>query len=158
MPGDDLLRFIGGPFAPSWWWVVLAAVLLTAAAAWVVGLIVWTLPPHRLRTIPVIRDVHRRLTQRRFIRAIDQTTRAHQQRALSVPQAVAAYSRALRTFLFMRTGINARYLHLDDISDGALAPAVPLLRRFHDAQFNAGTRADVDGLGRAAEELIRSWT
>lgn len=158
MPGDDLLRFIGAPLSPSWWWIVLAAVLLTIATAWVLALIVWTLPPQRLRTIPLVRDIHRRLTQRRFIRAIDETTSAHQQRALSAPQAVAAYSRALRTFLFMRTGVNARYLHLDDIRDGALAPAVPLLRQFHDAQFNTGTRADVDGLGRSAEELIRSWT
>ncbi|MGH3580108.1 MAG: hypothetical protein ACRDUB_00865 [Mycobacterium sp.] len=158
MPADDLLRFIGAPLPPTWWWVALAASLITLVVAWVVGVIVWTLPPRRLRTIPLIRDLHAHLTRRRFVRVIGDTTRLHEQQAMSGPQAAANYSHALRTFLFLRTGVNVQYLHQVDLVEGPLAPALPLLGQFHDAQFNAESRADVAELARSAEEMIRTWS
>lgn len=158
MPGDDLLRFIGGPLPPSSWWLVLAIAVVGLVLAWCAGVVVWTMPPHRLRTIPVIRELHAHLTRRRFVRAIQHTTQLHGERALSAAQASAAYSRTVRSFLFVRTGIRAQYLHLGDIADGELSEAVPLLTGLHDAQFNAESRAEVAALGRSAEELIRAWT
>jgi hypothetical protein len=158
MPGDDLLRFIGGPLAASWWWLVLAIVFVAAVVAWCVGVIVWTLPPQRLRTIPVLRNLHARLIRRRFTRSIRNTSRLYVQRGLSPAQACGSYGRTVRAFLFVRTGIRAQYLHLGDLAAGELATAVPLLAGLHDAQFNAESRADVTGLGRSAEELIRKWT
>ncbi|MGE2717812.1 hypothetical protein ACQI4L_27450 [Mycolicibacterium litorale] len=158
MPGDDLLRFIGGPLPPSWWWIALTAVIVAAAGAWVSGVLVWTMPVARLRSLPGVRGVHSRLIRRRFARAVAVTSQAHRDRTISAEQAVAQYSRTLRTFLSMRTGVNAKSLHLGDLADGELARAVPLLRAFHDAQFNGDSRLDVTALGRSAEELIRTWS
>lgn len=158
MPGDDLLRFIGGPLPASWWWLALAIVIVAAVVAWCVGVLVWTLPPQRLRAIPVLRNLHARLIRRRFTRSIRNISRLYVQRTLSPAQACGSYGRTLRAFLFVRTGIRAQYLHLGDLAGGQIAAAVPLLAGLHDAQFNAESRADVTGLGRSAEELIRRWT
>lgn len=160
MPGDDLLRFIGGPDALSAWWSIAALVLVLAVVGWCIALVVWTLPPARLRRIPLLRNVHAALTRRRFRRTIQATTRSLHERTLSPAEASAAYGRAVRSFLFVRTGIRAQYLHLSDIAetDGDVARAVPLLAALHDAQFNAESRGDVTALGRSAEELVSSWT
>lgn len=158
MPRDDLLRFIGQPPPPPVWWLVLAAVLVVAILGWCAGVMVWTAAPHRLRRIPVLRDLHARLLRRRFARTVRQTTQAYRERTLSGAQTGAAYSRALRSFLYLRTGIRAQYLHLPDLAASELASAVPLLMVLHDAQFNNETRADIVALGRSAEELIRRWT
>ncbi|MCV7281798.1 hypothetical protein H7J88_19395 [Mycolicibacterium flavescens] len=158
MPGDDLLRFIGGPLPLPVWWTVLAVVLVLIAVGWCVGVLLWTLPPERLRRIPVLRTLHAKLIRRRFTRAIADTTALYQTRAMSGPQASAAYGRTLRSFLFVATGIRAQYLHLTELRDGELAKAVPVLTWLHDAQFNAESRADVTALGRSAEELIRTWS
>jgi hypothetical protein len=158
MPGDDLLRFIGGPLAASWWWLVLAIVIVGAVVTWCVAVVVWTMPPQRLRAIPVIRDLHARLIRRRFIRSVQQITQRYRERTLSQAQAGAAYGRTVRSFLFLRTGVRAQYLHLADLTDGELSKAVPLLTVLDDAQFNTRSRADVTSLGRSAEELIRTWS
>jgi len=157
MQRDDLLRFIGPPPSPSVWWPVLAGVLVAVGALWCGAVIVWTLPPERLRNIPLLRNLHAHLLRRRFSRTIRQTTQAYQGRALTPAQAGAAYSRALRSFLYLRTGIRAQYLHLPELADGELADAVPLLAALHDVQFNQQTCTDVAALGNSAEEVIRRW-
>jgi hypothetical protein len=158
VPGDDLMRFIGPPPSPSSWWLLLVAMLVAVVAAWCVAVMVWTLPAQRLRRLPVVGAVHARLVRRLFLRSVDQTTRALHGRVLAPAQAAAAYGRAVRSFLFLRTGIRAQYLHQADLGSGELAAAVPLLDRIHAAQFDADRAAEVPELGRAAEELIRTWT
>ena len=67
---DDVLQFIFGPspYSASWLWLGLA--LLMLVIVWYVGVFVWTLPAHRLRSIPVIRSLHSKLLRRKFVRAI----------------------------------------------------------------------------------------
>ena len=158
MPGDDLLRFLGGPLPLSTWWPVLAALLVGLVVVWCVGVLVWTLPPERLRTLPVLRGIHAALVRRRFLRAIRTTTEQFRGRTMSPTEASSAYDRTLRSFLFVRTGQRAQYLHLGDMTEGELARAVPLLSALDDAQFNNQTRSDVTALAHSAEELVRRWT
>lgn len=158
MPGDDLLRFLGGPLPLSAWWPVLAGLLVVLVVVWCVGVVLWTLPPERLRKLPVLSNIHAALTRRRFLRAIRTTTQRFRDRTLSPAQASAAYDRTLRSFLFVRTGLRAQYLHLSDMSEGDLNRAVPLLSALDDAQFNNQSRSDVTALAHSAEELVRRWT
>jgi hypothetical protein len=160
MPGDDLLRFLGGPLPLSQWWPVIAVLLVTAALAWCAGVLVWTLPPERLRTLRLLRSVHASLVRRRFLRSLRDITRRFHDRALSPAQASAAYDRTVRSFLSVRSGIRAQYLHLEDLAgtNPELGRAVPLLAALDDAQFNNQTRSDITALGRSAEELVRTWT
>lgn len=158
MPGDDLLRFIGGPLAPSVWWVVLAALIVVAFIAWCAGVVIWTLPPQRLRTIPVIRDWHAKLVRRHFLHAIEDISAQFNQRSLSGQDTATAYNHTVRSFMFVRTGVYAKNLLTDDLDQSELSEAVTLLTRMHDAQFNPESRADVAALGRSAEELIHEWT
>lgn len=158
MPGDDLLRFLGGPLPLSPWWTVLAVLLVGAVLAWCVGVLVWTLPPERLRTLPVLGRLHAMLLRRRFLRTLDDITQRFSERALTPAQTSGAYDRALRSFLALRTGVRAQYLHLEDLGHTDIAPAVPLLAALDDAQFNTQTRSDVAALGRSAQDLVRTWT
>ncbi|ULN48920.1 hypothetical protein MI170_05975 [Mycolicibacterium goodii] len=158
MPGDDLLRFIGGPIAPSGWWLALAASIVAVVISWYVGLWVWTLPQYRLRTIPVLRDWHARLIRRRFARAIDEATLRYGRRELTRESAATAFNHTLRGFLYLRTGVYAKNLLTDHLAHSELSDAVPLLTLLHDAQFNPESRADVLALGRSAKELIHAWT
>lgn len=158
MPGDDLLRFIGGPLAPSAWWLVLAALIVVAFIAWCAGVVIWTLPPQRLRTIPVIRDWHAKLVRRHFRHEIQAISDQFNQRALSGEDAATAYNHTLRSFMFVRTGVYAKNLLTDFLAESELSESVPLLTRMHEAQFNPESRSDVAALGRSAEELINAWT
>ncbi|MEH3139487.1 MAG: hypothetical protein PGN37_04750 [Mycobacterium kyogaense] len=160
MPGDDLLRFLGGPLPLSWWWSLLPVVLVVLVALWVVGVLLWTLPPHRLRRIPVLRSIHGALVRRSFLRSIRTTTRKVRERALTPLEASTAYDRTLRSFLFVHTGVRAQYLHLSDleVTDNSLGRAIPLLTALDDVRFNAQSRSDVVALGHQAERLVSSWT
>lgn len=75
-------------------------------------------------------------------------------------EASTAYDRTLRSFLFVRTGVRAQYLHLTDleVTDSRLGRAVPLLAALDDVRFNAQTRSDVVALGHQAERLVSTWT
>jgi hypothetical protein len=158
MPGDDLLRFLGGPLPLSWWWPVIAALLVTAVLAWCAGVLVWTMSPERLRAIPVLRRLHAVVIRRRFLHSLYAITARFQDRELTPAQTSAAYDRALRSFLFLRTGIRAQYLHLQDLAaDASLTRVVPLLAALDDAKFNSQTRSDITTLGRSAEQLVRTW-
>ena len=157
MPVDDLLRFIGGPLPSSMWWMWTGVLLIAIVIAWCVGVFVWTLAPARLRTVPVIGDLHGRLVRRRFLRSVQRTNQLYRSGGLTAAQAGAGVSRVLRSFFFVATGVRAQYLHVGDIAEGDLAAAGPLLSALNDLQFSGQPRSDMAVLGQAAEELIRSW-
>lgn len=157
MPVDDLLRFIGGPLPVSPWWLVLGLAFLFSVIVWSAAVFVWTLPPSRLRRIPVIRAVHIRVNRRRFVRAIHKIDVRYRDGRLTSTQASAGISRTLRSFLYVATGARAQYMHVRQIADGPLASAAPLLGGLNEAQFNPESQANVVMLGRSAEELISSW-
>lgn len=154
---DDVLQFIFGPspYSMSWLWLGLALLLLVIA--WYIGVVVWTLPAHRLRAIPVVRSWHSKLLRRKFIRAIASIDRQHRAGELSAQQASQQMSRTLRSFLHQATGTRAQYLHVEKIRSGDLADAAPVLAALDDAQFNTASPVDVGEVGSTTEELIRSW-
>ena len=154
---DDLVRFVSGPMTYSSWWLWLGLLLLTAVIAWYIGVFVWTLPAHRLRTLRGVRALHARLLRRRYAHSVARVTSRHHDGELTAAQAGAAISRTLRSFLHQATGTRAQYLQVDDIAASDLAPAAPLLAALDDAQFNAGSAVRLDDVGEATEELIRSW-
>ena len=107
-----------------------------------------------------LRSIHGALVRRRFLRSIRSTTREVRERAVTPLEASAAYDRTLRSFLFVRTGVRAQYLHLSDleVTDSRLGRAVPLLAALDDVRFNTESRSDVVALGHQAERLVSSWT
>jgi hypothetical protein len=157
VPGD-LLRHIFGPerYSTDWlWWAVL---IFVSVSGWYTGVIVWTLPSHRLRRIPVVRRIHARLIRHRFARFVRGIADEHLAGRMAAPAACSAISRTVRGFLHQATGKRAQYLHIVAMADGQLAAAAPLLSRLADGQFNAEARVDVADVGARAQELIRSWT
>ncbi|HEX2284537.1 MAG TPA: hypothetical protein VHI10_06875 [Mycobacterium sp.] len=154
---DDLLRFVSGPMPYSPWWLWIALVLLAVVIAWYVAVFVWTLPSHRLRRLPVIRSLHGKLLRRRFARTIRSLAGQYRAGDVSAAQACAGMSRTLRSFLHQATGTRAQYMHVDDIRSSDVAEAAPVFSALNDAQFNAVSPVDVDQVGAAAEELIRTW-
>jgi hypothetical protein len=158
MPTDDLLRFVGAPLPFSAWWLIGGVLLVFVVIVWLTGVFVWTLPPSRLRRMPLIRTVHAWLTRRRFVGAIRAVCRRYRAGAVTDTQVSADISRTVRSFLYVKTGISAQYLHVDEIADGPLAPAAALLGGLNVARFDPQAHTDVAALGRAAEELISTWT
>jgi hypothetical protein len=158
MPAEDLLRFIGGPLPFPSWWLVLGIILIGSVVGWYAAVFVWTLPPSRLRRIPVIQSVHSRVNRRRFVRAVRRIESHYRDGGLTRAQAGAGISRVVRSFLYVATGVRAQYLHVQDLPGGRLAAAAPLLDDCNDAQFNPEARVDVAALGRSAQELIASWS
>ena len=152
-----MLQFVFGPspYSASWLWLGLA--LLTLVIAWYVGVAVWTLPAHRLRSIPGIRSVHSTLLRRKFVRAIRSIDGRHRAGELSASEASHEISRTLRSFLHQATGTRAQYMHVEAIRSGDLAQAAPLFAALNDARFNSASPVDVGEVGSTAEELIRSW-
>jgi hypothetical protein len=155
---DDLLRHLFGPQPYSSVWLWWAALLSVAVIAWYAGVFVWTLPSHRLRRIPVVRRVHARLIRNRFARCVQGIADEHRAGRRSAPEACAAISRTVRSFLHQATGVRAQYLHVGAMADSNVAAAAPLLARLGDGQFNAEAQVDVAEVSAQARELIRSWT
>jgi hypothetical protein len=155
---DDVLQFIFGPspYSASWLWLGLA--LLMIVIVWYVGVFVWTLPAHRLRSIPVIRSVHSRLLRRKFVRAIRSVDGRYRAGELTAAEASHQLSRTLRSFLHQATGTPAQYMHVEAIRSGDLAGSASVLAALNDAQFNTASSVDVREAGSTAEELIRSWS
>jgi hypothetical protein len=154
---DDVLKFLIGPmpYAASWLWFGL--LLLALVIAWYVGVVVWTLPSDRLRSLPWIRTLHAKLLRRKFSRTIEAIEARHRSGELSTAEAGHRMSRALRSFLHQATGTRAQYMHVDSIRSSELAKAAPLFCALDDAQFNTVSPVDISEAGSAAEELIRSW-
>lgn len=155
---DELLRHVFGPQPYSTWWLWWAVLLTVAVIGWYAGVFVWTLPSHRLRRIPVVRQLHARLIRSRFARRVQRIADEHDAGRTTAPAACGAISRTVRSFLHQATGARAQYLHVDALAGENLAAAAPLLARLGDAQFNAEARADVADASASAQELIRSWT
>ncbi|WP_123027309.1 hypothetical protein [Mycolicibacterium stellerae] len=157
MPGD-LLRYLGGPAGFSWWWWIVAALCAAGIIGWYAGVFVWTLPPARLRRLPVLGSLHSRLLRRRFSRSITTIAGHHRAGGMPAAHAAAAISRTLRSFLYVATGARAQYMHIDDIAGHhALAPAAPVISALNDAQFST-EHTDIDRVASAAVEVIRTWT
>lgn len=154
---DDLLRFVSGPTPYSATWLWLGLLLMIVLMCWYVGVFVWTLPSQQLRRLPAVRSLHARLLRRRFAGAVARLSVRHRNGELTTPEAGAAMSRTLRSFLNQATGAPAQYMHLDDITSGELISAAPTLAALDDAQFNTASPVRVDEVGAATEELIRSW-
>lgn len=155
MPGE-LLRYLGAPTGFSWWWWLVAGLSAAIVAGWYVGVVVWTLPPARLRRIPVLAGLHSRLLRRRCAGAIATTAGQHRTGQLSQQQAAAAMSRTLRSFLHLATGARAQYMHIEAITT-ELATAAPVLVALGDAQF-ADRPADIGQLAHNVTEVIQTWT
>ncbi|HET7665833.1 MAG TPA: hypothetical protein VFK56_07140 [Mycobacterium sp.] len=155
---DDLLRFVGGtpPYSPWWLWSALALFLLVTL--WLAFVVVWTLPSQRLRRIPLVRSVHRRVLRSRFTRNIRKVVECHRSGSLSTSEAGARISRTLRSFLHQATGTPAQYMHVDAIEASDLSAAAPVFVALNDAQFSRDSAQDVGHVGEAAEELIRTWS
>jgi hypothetical protein len=155
---DDLLRHVFGPQPYSSCWLWLAFLLILAVIGWYAGVFVWTLPSHRLRSIPIVRRTHARLIRNRFAHCVRRIAGEHDVGQVSAPAACTAISRTVRSFLHQATGERAQYLQIGAMAGGDLAPAAPLLAQLADAQFNAESRIDVADMSAQAQELIRSWT
>jgi len=157
VPGD-LLRYLGGPDPYSWWWLVAGVAVAVAVVVWCAGVVVWTMPPQRLRRIPLVRTLHGRLVRRKFAGSIRAAREGYRAGELSAAQSAAVMRRTLRSFLAVTTGARAHYLHVTEMQDSDLASVAPVLCALDDARFNTGSRVDVNGVGLQAEELIRSWS
>jgi hypothetical protein len=139
------------------WWLWFGLALLIVVIVWYVGVFVWTLPSHRLRSIPWIRDIHAKLLRRKFTRAIRSIDTRYRAGELSAAQASGQMSRTLRSFLHQATGTRAQYMHVENLRSSDLAETAPLFAALNDAQFNADSSVHVSEVGSSAEELIRSW-
>lgn len=154
---DDLLEFVSGPPGYSAVWLWLGLSLILAVIVWYAAVFVATLPSHRLRTIPAVRNLHARVLRHRFTRTVRRITDSHRSGELSDAAASAALTRTLRSFLHQATGRRAQYMQLRTVANSELAAAGPVLSALGDAQFNRASTTDVDRLGEQTEELIRSW-
>jgi hypothetical protein len=155
---DDLLRYIGPPQSYSTAWLWIAVVLIVAVVGWYAAIVVWTLPGRRLRELPLTRAAHDRLIRYRYAGMVRRAGERHRAGELSAAGAAEEIGRAVRAFLHEVSGAPVAYMHLAEISTGALAPAAPVVGALADAQFNSRSEEDIGELSRAAEELIRSWT
>lgn len=154
---DDLLRFIGGPSPYSALWLWIALLIIATVIAWYAAILLWTQPAQRLRTLPVLRDLHAKLLRRRFARSIQSLGERYRAGELTAAQAGSQMSHALRSFLHQATGTRAQYMHVDAIAASDLADAAPLLAAFNDVRFNTTSHVELSTVGAAAEEMIRTW-
>ena len=155
---DDLLRHVIGPTPYSSWWLWTAVLLLIVLIVWYAGVFALTMPSQRLRDVPVFGAMHGDIVRRRFARTVHQIGEKYRAGELATAPAGAAVSAALRGFLQQATGVRAQYMQVEQIADGELARAAPLLEQLDDAQFNAASRVDISAVSTSTEELIRSWT
>ena len=155
---DDLLRYLEGPSRYSSWWLVIGLFLLAAVIVWVAAVVVWTLPEQSLRKLPVVGPLHDRLVRQRLARSIRAARDGYAAGRLSAAQAAAAIKHALRSFLARQTGQRVHHMHVADLAEGELAQAAPMVSTLDDAQFGTAPDIELDGVARAAEELILTWT
>jgi hypothetical protein len=153
----DLSRYVIGPTPYSSGWTWLAVLLAVILVAWYAGVFFFTRPGRSLRDLPLIGGARDKLARRRLTRTLHAIGDGYRSGELSGAAAGAAASRVVRGFLQDVTGVRAEYMQLDDIADGELASAAPLLTQLNDAQFNPDSRVEVGEAIGSAEELIRSW-
>lgn len=155
---DDLLRYVIGPAPVSAAWTWLAAALLLAVVGWYAAVFAITTPRTRTDRPGLVATARESLLRRRVARDVRRIVERRRAGELTDAQAGAALSGALRGFLQQVSGLRARYMQVDEIAGGDLAPAAPILSRLNDVQFNDRSTDDVDALGTATEELILSWS
>jgi hypothetical protein len=154
---DELLRHVIGPTPYSSWWFWLAVVLSLLLIAWYAGVLLFTMPRRRLRTLPVVGVARDRMIRYRFARAVRAIGDRYRAGELAAEPAGEAVSRELRRFLHQMTGVRAEYMQLHDIANSEISSAAPLLASLIDVRFNDHSEVDADRVSRDAEELIRSW-
>lgn len=154
---DELLRHVIGPtpYSSGWFW--LAVLLSVLLIAWYAGVLLFTGPRRRLRTLPLVAVARDRMIRYRFARAVRAIGDRYRAGELAAEPAGEAVSRELRRFLHQVTGVRAEYMQLDDIANSEIASAAPLLANLIDVRFNDESEVDVGRVSRDAEELIRSW-
>lgn len=155
---DELLRHVLGPTPYSPWWLWAAILLVLLVIAWYAVVFVATLPSDRLRGRPVVCPLHARLLRRRYAGRIAEITTAHEAGRMSAPEACAAISRTLRSFLHQAAGVRAQYMQIDTLADSSVGAAAPVLADLGEARFTDESHADVGQLGARAQELVRTWT
>lgn len=155
----DLLRYLSGPTPYSWLWWLLIATLILAVTGWYAGVAVWSLPPQTLRSHKLLGPLHRRLVADRFTKAVRTTTAAHHAGALTTRQALDAYTGTLRNFLKVATGQPSHVMQIPQLAAGPLAAAAPVVAAIDDSRFGGPHPAqiDINQMGSAVEEVIRTW-
>lgn len=155
---NDLLRYLAGPTGYSLWWWLLVGLLVLAVVGWYAGVAVWTWPPMKLRSNRFLGPIHRRLVANRFAKSVRATTEAYGAGRIPPRQALAEYTRTLRSFLGVATGERSQYMHVSELASGRLAPAAPLVAAMDETRFGtADGQVDVARVGSAVEEAIRAW-
>ena len=157
MAGDSL-KWIVAPLPYSVFWAVLGVLLILLVVGWFVGVLVWTLPVERLRTIPVLRDISARVLQRKFSAAVGRVDERYRAGELNSRQAYAEMSRILRNFVYDRTGVRAQYMALGEVA------TVPLPRRHRWCQLCTGDNSTsvivqtLPLLTAQVRRAIQSWS
>ncbi|MUL66475.1 hypothetical protein BOO86_18520 [Mycobacterium sp. CBMA 234] len=154
---SDFLKWIVAPLPYSALWLVLGVLLVLGVVGWFVGVLVWTLPVERLRTMPVIRDISNRVLRRKFSAAVSRVTDRHRTGELSSRQAYAEMSRILRSFVFYRTGVRAQYMTLGEVAHGPAAAAAPVVQALYARQFELDEKPDVAATAAQVRSAIQSW-
>lgn len=155
---DDLLRFVTGPDPVPATWLWAAAALAVALIVWYAWLFAWTRPRTSERPPGMLARTRESVARRRFAREVRRIGERCERGEITAAAAGAELSTALRGFLQHVTGTPARYLQVDEMADGVLAPAAPILARINDVQFNDRSGEDARALSAATEELILSWS
>ena len=154
MPSVD---FLFAPMAYSVWWVIGAVLIVLLIAAWVIGVIVWTLPMEVLRRIPVIRTVAFRVLRFKFARSLAKVGDRHNQGQLDTREAFHEISRIFRRFIAFRTGYTAREMTFTDIGNSPLSPALDVLRLTYPGQFDEADPRTVPAVVEAARTAVIRW-
>ncbi|MBU9762916.1 hypothetical protein FR943_03485 [Mycobacterium sp. TNTM28] len=154
---SEHLKWIVAPLPYSVLWLVLGVLLVLGVIGWFVGVVVWTLPVERLRTIPVIRDISARVLRRKFGLAIGKVSARHHAGELTSRQAYTEMSRILRNFVYFRTGVAAQYMALGEVADSPAAAAAPAVSALYSRQFELGDSPDVAATAAQVRSTIQSW-
>lgn len=155
---NDYLKWIVAPLPYSVGWLVLGVLLVLGVIGWFVGVLVWTLPVARLRTIPVIRDISARVLRRKFSAAIGGVSDRYQAGELTSRQAYTAMSRILRNFVYLQTGVAAQYMALNEVADSPAAAAAPAVSALYARQFDLAESPDVAATAAQVRSTIQSWS
>lgn len=139
-------------------WLVVGVLLVLAVVGWFAGVVVWTLPAERLRTIPVIRDIFARVLQRKFSAAVGRVDSRYQAGELTARQAYAEMSRIVRNFVYYRTGVRAQYMALGEVADSSAAAVAPVVSALYSRQFEPVEDHGVTVAAAQVRSAIRSWS
>ncbi|MDH6198259.1 putative MnhB-related membrane protein [Mycobacterium frederiksbergense] len=155
---NDYLKWIVAPLPYSVLWLVLGVLLVLGVIGWFVGVVVWTLPVERLRTIPVIRDISARVLRRKFSAEVGKVSDRYHAGGLNSRQAYTEMSRILRNFVYFQTGVAAQYMALGEVANSSAAAAAPAVSALYAGQFELGDSPDVAATAAQVRSTIQSWS